>query len=297
MKKNHNLFIVFAIILAGLQLVGCSSSSSTNEESSNNDSFSLSPSTTKISGPLGEYFEVVDREYTPGGSIGSDLNIELKRIKEGLPEPWEEGMAYSKYSSDKGYKMEFTVEIRDENGNVLDKETAYSSEEMEALANLGVDETATIRVNIITIDKKKASKFKVGSKFEYNEGSDESSSDYSSSSSTSSSSDYSDDDNNDNSSSNSYDEDDDSESSGLSSSSGSTDWDEVLDEYDRYVDKYGALARKAKRGDADALLEYTEYMQEANALNSKLMSAKGELSVSQAARMNRISMKMARAAM
>lgn len=197
MKKNHNLFIVFAIILAGLQLVGCSSSSSTNEESSNNDSFSLSPSTTKISGPLGEYFEVVDREYTPGGSIGSDLNIELKRIKEGLPEPWEEGMAYSKYSSDKGYKMEFTVEIRDENGNVLDKETAYSSEEMEALANLGVDETATIRVNIITIDKKKASKFKVGSKFEYNEGSDESSSDYSSSSSTSSSSDYSDDDNSD----------------------------------------------------------------------------------------------------
>ncbi len=42
--------------------------------------------------------------------------------------------------------------------------------------------------------------------------------------------------------------------------------------------------------------EYTEYMEEAQRLNEELSQARGELSASQAARLNKIAAKMARAA-
>lgn len=49
----------------------------------------MTPVSEKIQGPLGEYFEVVSRDYK---AIDGKVSIEIKRIKEGLPAPWEEGM-------------------------------------------------------------------------------------------------------------------------------------------------------------------------------------------------------------
>lgn len=302
MRYSKHLFFA-GIILASFGFVATSCGGGNNENASSNsesssepETVTLTPKSTHIKGDLGDFFEVVDKEYVSVHDMFDVISIEVKRTDEPLPfDPKSDAVRPTGYSGEGITTLVgFGLELYDENGNVVEKKStsggmggAYSSDDIIEIIKLRPGETGIIR---FSIDKKnKPTKFVMTSIIEEVTPSESSSSNEDNSISY--------DENNDNSSSNSYDEDDDSESSGLSSSSGSTDWDEVLDEYDRYVDKYVALARKAKRGDADALLEYSEYMQEANALNSKLMSAKGELSVSQAARMNRISMKMARAAM
>ena len=82
----------------------------------------------------------------------------------------------------------------------------------------------------------------------------------------------------------------------LSSSSGSENWDSVLDSYERYVDKYIAIMKKAQSGDVSAMSEYPSLMQEAQEYGDKLQNAKGSLSASQMARYQRITNKMLKAA-
>ena len=79
------------------------------------------------------------------------------------------------------------------------------------------------------------------------------------------------------------------------SSSSSADWDDVLDSYENYVDKYITLAKKVAAGDMSAMAEYTSLMEEAQELGDRLDGAKGEMSASQMARYNKITMKMATA--
>lgn len=76
------------------------------------------------------------------------------------------------------------------------------------------------------------------------------------------------------------------------SSSSSADWDDVLDSYENYVDKYITLAKKVEAGDMSAMAEYTSLMEEAQELGERLDGAKGEMSASQMARYNKIAMKM-----
>ncbi len=80
-----------------------------------------------------------------------------------------------------------------------------------------------------------------------------------------------------------------------SDDSGSGDWDELLDSYENYVDELISLARKVNSGDPTALAEYSEYMQDCVDLYEKLSRAKGTLSSSQVARLNRIHVKYANA--
>lgn len=81
-----------------------------------------------------------------------------------------------------------------------------------------------------------------------------------------------------------------------SSSSGAEDWDSVLDSYERYVDKYIAMMKKAQAGDASALAEYPSLMEEAEEYGNKLQNATGSLSSSQIARYQSINNKMIQAA-
>lgn len=97
----------------------------------------------------------------------------------------------------------------------------------------------------------------------------------------------------------SYDEiesDNDSSSSKAAASS-STDWDDVLDRYERYVDKYISVMKKAQNGDLSALQECASLLDEANELSDKLASAKSDMTAAQVARYTKIMSKMASAAM
>lgn len=54
--------------------------------------------------------------------------------------------------------------------------------------------------------------------------------------------------------------------------------------------------KKAANGDMDALSEYPSFMEKAEELSNKMENAQGEMSPSQWARYNEISMKMMQAA-
>lgn len=78
--------------------------------------------------------------------------------------------------------------------------------------------------------------------------------------------------------------------------SGSEDWDKVLDEYESFCDKIVPLAKKAQAGDITAVAEYASLLQSAQSLESKLDNAASDLSAAQAARLSKISAKLASAA-
>lgn len=81
-----------------------------------------------------------------------------------------------------------------------------------------------------------------------------------------------------------------------SSSSGSEDWDEVLQAYEEYVDKYIACLKKAAKGDLSAVSEYPALMEKAQEIDKKIEKAKGELSTAQWERYNKATLKMVEAA-
>lgn len=80
-----------------------------------------------------------------------------------------------------------------------------------------------------------------------------------------------------------------------SASSGGEDWDKILDEYEKYCDKTVALAKKAQAGDISAMTEYASLLESAESLQKKLEKAGSDLTAAQAARMNKIAAKMAKA--
>ena len=82
----------------------------------------------------------------------------------------------------------------------------------------------------------------------------------------------------------------------LSSSSDSEDFDAVLESYEEYVDQYIVLMKKAAKGDMSAMSEYPTLMEKAQELGEKMENAKGDMSASQLAKYQKITMKMAEAA-
>ena len=113
---------------------------------------SINPTSKKVNGPLGKFFEVVERDYKiSDGKLG----VEFKRIAEGGPDN-------ASWSSE----PTFTVELQDEDGNVIETKSTnvvYTKEELESVFSLGVDETASITFEFDKTDG--AVKFKVSSKW------------------------------------------------------------------------------------------------------------------------------------
>ncbi len=322
---------------------------------------SINPTSKKVNGPLGKFFEVVERDYKINDG---KLGVEFKRIAEGGPD-----------NASWSTEPTFTVELQDEDGNVIETistNVVRTENELESVFSLGVDETASI---VFVFDKTDgAVKFKVSSKWKG--GDNETSNEPASASSGNQSVDLrgtvdkypvtmhldindsqikgsyyydskgpdaqlnlvgtcKDDildinetdadgtptghfkgkfsngmftglfitnkgkkmsfklaegnidvsDNNDSE----YDDSD-------TSSSGSENWDELLDSYENYVDKYISYMKKAAKGDMTALAEYPSLMEKAQDYGDKLQRAQGEMSASQWARYNKITMKMAKAA-
>ena len=221
----------------------------------------LTPTSKKVNGLLGKFFEVVERDYKMNDN---ELSVEFKRIAKGGP-------------TDASWSSEptFTVELQDEDGNSIASEhtdIVFTKEQLESVFSLGIDETASITFKFYN-KTKEAVKFKVSSKWSDGDGSDIEVDDDS----------YSDD----------YDSDSDVDTS---SSSGSEDWDALLDSYEKYVDKYVSYIKKAAKGDMTALAEYPSLMEKAQEFSDKLQNAKGDMSASQWTRYNNISMKMMKAA-
>jgi hypothetical protein len=81
--------------------------------------------------------------------------------------------------------------------------------------------------------------------------------------------------------------------------SGSEDWDEMLDDYEEYVDEYIKFFKKAMKGDNSAMSDYPAMMEKAIALQTSMGNAQSnnELSTTQIQRMMKIQTKMTNAAL
>ncbi len=323
----------------------------------------VSPTSQKVNGPLGKFFEVVERDYKMSEN---ELNVEFKRIADGGPK----GASWSSEPT-------FSVELQDEDGNVLTSkrtDVVLDKEKLETIFSLGIDETASITFKFDEDKIKGASKFKVSSKWVEGDETDSKGSNIDGTYSlngkvdkypismnisiegtvvkgsyyyvkqgannelTLSGT------NNDGEldinetdadgtptghfkgefsngifkglfitnkgkkmpfavAENSADISDidygaiESDASDYSTtSSESEDWDALLNAYEDYVDKYISYMKKAAKGDMTALAEYPSLMEKAQEFSEKLKNAQGEMSGSQLARYNKITMKMANAA-
>ena len=225
----------------------------------------VTPSKSSISGPLGEYFQVVDRNYKVKDGY---INIEIERIENGLPDPWEEGMEVG--YSDNRVEPGFVVEFLDEDGDILCKaqtDIVWEKDELVAVVALGVGETSSIPFGANVT--KGLSSFKVSSTFKYHEPVKAESTTVSSSSSKKSS----------------------------SSSAASAKWDEILDEYEKVVNNYVKVYSKAMAGDISALSSYMDLLEDAEDLADELEDAEDDMSISQMERYTKISAKLTEAAL
>lgn len=116
----------------------------------------ITPTSNKINGPLGKFFEVVEREYKINGD---ELSVEFKRIAEGGPED-------ASWSTD----PTFLVELQDEDGNAIstkNTDVVLTKDQLESVFSLDVDETASITFRFSKT--KGVAQFKVSSKWNTNE--------------------------------------------------------------------------------------------------------------------------------
>ncbi|MCH5306887.1 MAG: hypothetical protein J1E37_02320 [Prevotella sp.] len=95
-------------------------------------------------------------------------------------------------------------------------------------------------------------------------------------------------------SSNSVPKNSDSEDAEVSSafSSNSEDWDDILDSYEQYVDKYILYVKKIAEGDVTAMEEYPILLEKAQEFSEKISSSKSDMTTSQWTRYMKITNKM-----
>lgn len=91
--------------------------------------------------------------------------------------------------------------------------------------------------------------------------------------------------------------DEDDEIAGSDLSSGSEDWDKILDEYESYCNKTVSIAKKVQAGDMSAMTEYASLLESAQSLENKLNNAKDDLTPAQVARLSKIAAKLAQSMM
>lgn len=274
-------YLTIAIVAICLASCGGKKNSEETEE------IVLTPETTQIKGDLGDYFEVVEKEYTVTNDFGDMVSIEVKRTDTDYSFDLKGVEPYGTYGKGVTGNAGFGIEILDEKGNVIEKVAAtasglggmYSSDDMKEALKLKAGETGTVRWSFHFDSDKKPAKFRLTSAYEEVDSSDWDSDSSSSSDDESSSSD-----------------DDDDTDSYSSSSSGSQDWDALLNSYEEYVDKYISYMKKAAKGDMSALAEYPALMEKAQEFSKKMENAQGDMSASQWARYMKITNKMTQAA-
>mgnify|MGYP003407451589 FL=1 len=192
--RNLKKLALFALM--GILLFSCTSKS---ESESNEKGFrgTLKPSSTTISGDLGEYFKVVDEPaYVDYDNIfGPIVTVKIEKIDELLN--WmEKFRPVGYFGSGVMGNYGFGIKIFDEKGNQIitenPSESCYSSDDLITVWQEGVGENNVVRWSIEELDGKSGEyTFTITSYMEENTSSGISSSDNDSSTDISSSSDYS----------------------------------------------------------------------------------------------------------
>lgn len=225
------------------------------------------PETTEVSGDLGDCYKVVEKEYKIiENAYGyPNIKIELERTDKDLP--FEENIDILSYSARRVdgnayYNVGFGIEFLDKDGNAVKTEYPEDGEFEEQLVKLKQGEKRPLEFVVTLNDSERESfknvvKFRISSGYQKVEGS--------------------------------------KSSSGSSESTGSTDIDKLLDDYESMVNTYISMLKKANSGDMSAMGEMGEYLEKAESFASKLDKVDGDMSTAQLSRLQKIQMKMANA--
>jgi len=151
----------YALLCMSVLLVSCGGGSSKEEGPKE---FKIKPETTKVSGPLTDCYEVVDKEYT----LNKDgyVTIEIKRTDAIAPFDPNDIDFFDK-AEETGTSMlgGFGIEFLDENNEVVAKvspQSAYSWDDISTALRLIPGETASIKMHIYDKDIKPV-KFRITS--------------------------------------------------------------------------------------------------------------------------------------
>ena len=111
---------------------------------------SVTVTSTHINGPLGDFFEVVDKPYKIVKEKGSEttISVEIKRIKEGGPKDYLSG-------------AEFSLELMDEDENVVDN--LYSFGGLDKVLSLREGESTSLTFGTYSKIKSNVSKIRLSS--------------------------------------------------------------------------------------------------------------------------------------
>jgi len=217
----------------------------------------VSVDNTSIGGRLSQYFSLEDKTYKYEKGIVDHVTVELKCI-EPLPE---------------NLKAYIGVDVLDADGTVISagKPDAWSFSDYDVLRQASAGQIVTIQVdNHQNVPEGETpAKIRLSSVVEEDVKTETSDSSVAE---------------------NGGDDSDDGEVSS------SEDWDALLDSYDSYVTKYISFLKKAANGDVTAMTEYPALLEKAQEFSSKMQNAQGDMTASQWARYNEITMKMANAA-
>jgi len=75
------------------------------------------------------------------------------------------------------------------------------------------------------------------------------------------------------------------------------DWDQVLENYEEYIEEYITLLKKTKDGDTSVMTEYMQVMEKANKLSEKMKNAGNEMTPKQMKKLMNLQNKLSNAAL
>jgi hypothetical protein len=280
MKKVITFF--GAILFASTILTSCGGSgkeagAGTGEEKKKVTEVTIKPKSNTIKGDLGEYFEVIDKDYLIkaeneyGGAI---ISVEVKRTDKDFDFPTENINPFGTNGGE-DYHVGFGIELLGESGPISIKQATsggmggpYSSDDVTSLMKLNKGETAYIRWSVNELDGLKS--FQLSSALQKEEHNSSSSSDESLS---------------------------DDASSESSSSSSSMDCDKFCSDYEAFANSYVAFMKKYKSNPSDPsiLAEYADIMSKSNEMSESSANCAADPAV--AARISKALSKIAKAAM
>lgn len=235
-------------------LSSCGGKKKNKDTSSEKTSFKVAQ--TSIKGSLGNYFEVVQKDYKISkDGMFSLITVEFKRNSKKLPFKISQTEPFG-VSSGKKYHIGFGIQFLDGENNpvAIVNPTAsglsgvYNPDDITNVISLKAGETGYIRwaVNDDNI-------MKSGVKFCVTSAIEKDGSNYSDSSSNQNS---------------------DTQSGSLSTNSqDEEDWDAILDSYEDYTNQCAEMTKKLMNGDQSVLSEYSAAMDDAKDLESKLKGA------------------------
>ncbi len=158
---TKTLTILTAIL--SVFLVACSggNSGANTEETADIQEDGIHPASTKVLGPLKDYFEVVDKPYKIVKEGLKVINVEFKRLAGQFP--LQEGESFVEGESDNGLYIRLIIEFIDEDGNVTGSAMG-DFDSLKRLASYDAGDTGTVR---FFVDGKIPAKFRISSEMEH----------------------------------------------------------------------------------------------------------------------------------